>query len=103
MKKFVLILSTVIFSTASFAQDVETKSEAKVVQIIPAKEKCILILNKGSKAGVKQGDSGKLIGLKDHTFKVTEVYSFRSKAVIDLAADKIPVSSRTATFDERDE
>jgi hypothetical protein len=53
-----------------------------VVQLLPQGAKTVLVINRGSKVCVKVGQTGKLAGVGP-TFKITEVYEFRSKAIID--------------------
>ncbi|MFT7581489.1 MAG: hypothetical protein ACI9MR_003166, partial [Myxococcota bacterium] len=53
----------------------------KIIQLIPQGKKTVLVLNRGSKVGVKAGATGRITGVSG-TFKITEVYTFRSKAII---------------------
>lgn len=69
---------------------------ASVVQIIPQGKKTVLVLNRGKTHGVVVGATGKISGVAG-TFKVTEVYAFRSKAVIDLD-DKAIGNARSASI-----
>lgn len=59
------------------------KLEAKIIQAVPQGKKTVIVLNKGSKFKIRTGDSGVIPALNDIQFKITETYSFRSKALID--------------------
>jgi len=68
----------------------------KIIQVIPQGTKSVLVLNRGSKVCVKVGQSGKIAGVGP-AFKVTEVYEFRCKAVID-ADEKTIGANRGVTI-----
>jgi hypothetical protein len=67
-----------------------------IVQVIPQGAKTVLVINRGSKVCVKVGQSGKIAGVGP-AFKITEVYEFRSKAVIE-ADDKTIGANRAVTI-----
>lgn len=68
----------------------------KIIQLIPQGAKTFIVLDKGSKQGVKVGATGSIAGVAGQ-FKVTEVYTFRSKAVIALD-DKAIGGNRNVTI-----
>ncbi|MFO0749181.1 MAG: hypothetical protein U1F43_26485 [Myxococcota bacterium] len=61
---------------------------AGVIQVIPNGNASIVILNKGAGAAVKVGQTGRIGGVNG-SFKITEVYPVRCKAVIDVDAATI--------------
>lgn len=67
-----------------------------IVQVLPQGAKTVLVINRGSKVCVKVGQTGKINGVAG-TFKVTEVYEFRCKAVIDVD-DKTIGANRSVTI-----
>jgi len=64
-----------------------------IVQVLPQGAKTVLVINRGSKVCVKVGQSGKIAGVAG-AFTVTEVYEFRSKAVI--AVDEKAIGANRA-------
>lgn len=56
---------------------------AKIIQTLPQGNKTFIVLDRGSKHGVKVGATGTITGVAGQ-FKITEVYTFRSKAVIGV-------------------
>lgn len=54
-----------------------------IVQVLPQGGKTVLVINRGSKVCVKVGQTGRIAGVNG-VFKITEVYEFRSKGVIDV-------------------
>ncbi len=70
--------------------------KGKIVQLISQGNKTVLVLNRGKKVGVKRGATGKISGVAG-TFKITEVYTFRAKAVIPVE-DKVIGSNRSVTI-----
>jgi len=69
---------------------------ARVIQLIPQGNKTFIVLDRGSKQGVKVGATGSIAGVAGQ-FKITEVYTFRSKAVISVE-DKVIGTNRSATI-----
>lgn len=67
-----------------------------IVQVLPQGNKTVLVINRGSKVCVKVGQSGKIAGVAG-AFKVTEVYEFRCKAVIEVD-DKTIGANRSVTI-----
>ncbi len=67
-----------------------------IVQLIPQGGKTVLVINRGSKVCVKVGQTGKVAGVGP-AFKITEVYEFRSKAVIEVD-DKTIGANRAVTI-----
>jgi len=61
---------------------------AGVIQVIPNGGSSVVILNKGATQNVKVGQTGKIANVGP-SFKITEVYPVRSKAVIDADAATI--------------
>ncbi len=61
---------------------------ASIQQVIPEGAKTAIILSAGTNKGVKKGDVGTISGVPG-TFRVIEVYDYRCKARIDVAADVI--------------
>ncbi|TNF25391.1 MAG: hypothetical protein EP329_23175 [Deltaproteobacteria bacterium] len=68
----------------------------RIIQLIPQGDKTFIVLDKGSKQGVKVGATGSIAGVAGQ-FKVTEVYTFRSKAVIKVD-DKAIGGNRNVTI-----
>ena len=68
----------------------------KIIQLIPQGAKTFIVLDRGSKHGVKVGATGSIAGVAGQ-FKITEVYTFRSKAVIN-AEDKVIGTNRNVTI-----
>jgi hypothetical protein len=62
-----------------------------LVQVLPQGTKSVLVINRGSKVCVKVGQTGRVNGV-DGVFKITEVYEFRSKAVIDKDSKAVPAT-----------
>lgn len=62
-----------------------------LVQVLPQGTKSVLVINRGSKVCVKVGQTGRINGV-DGAFKITEVYEFRSKAIIDKDSKTIPAT-----------
>jgi hypothetical protein len=60
---------------------------AKIVQAVPRGAQTILILNKGKRHKVKVGQSGSVKGVG--SFKITEVFEYRCKAVISKPATSL--------------
>lgn len=60
-----------------------------LVQVLPQGTKSVLVINRGSKVCVKVGQTGRVNGV-DGVFKITEVYEFRSKAIIDKDSKSVP-------------
>lgn len=67
-----------------------------IVQLLPQGAKTVLVINRGSKVCVKVGQSGKIAGVGP-AFKITEVYEFRSKAIIEVD-DKTIGANRAVTI-----
>jgi len=67
-----------------------------IVQVLPQGAKTVLVINRGSKVCVKVGQSGKIAGVAG-AFTITEVYEFRSKAVIAVD-DKAIGANRAVTI-----
>lgn len=67
-----------------------------IVQVLPQGAKTVLVINRGSKVCVKVGQSGKIAGVAG-AFTITEVYEFRSKAVIGVD-DKTIGANRAVTI-----
>jgi hypothetical protein len=67
--------------------------EGRVIQIIPNAKLTIVVLDKGHRRGVKLGDTGTIDGV-DAPFKVTEVYEFRAKAMLEVERGKVTGSPR---------
>lgn len=67
-----------------------------IVQVLPQGAKTVLVINRGSKVCVKVGQTGKIAGVAG-VFKVTEVYEFRCKAVIEVD-DKTIGANRAVTI-----
>jgi hypothetical protein len=67
-----------------------------IVQVLPQGNKTVLVINRGSKVCVKVGQTGRIGGVNG-TFKITEVYEFRSKAIIDVD-DKTIGANRAVTI-----
>lgn len=68
----------------------------KIIQLIPRGDKTELVLDRGSKHGVANGATGRIDGVSGQ-FKITEVYTFRSKAVISVD-DKVIGAARSVTI-----
>lgn len=62
-----------------------------LVQVLPQGTKSVLVINRGSKVCVKVGQTGRVSGV-DGVFKITEVYEFRSKAIIDKDSKTVPAT-----------
>lgn len=69
---------------------------AGVVQVVPNGAQSILILNKGAAQNVKVGQTGRIANVNG-TFKITEVYPVRCKAIIDVDAATIG-NNKSATI-----
>jgi len=67
-----------------------------IVQVLPQGAKSVLVINRGSKVCVKVGQTGRINGVNG-VFKITEVYEFRSKGVIDVD-DKTIGANRGVTI-----
>jgi hypothetical protein len=67
-----------------------------IVQVLPQGAKSVLVINRGSKVCVKVGQTGRINGVNG-AFKITEVYEFRSKGVIDVD-DKTIGANRSVTI-----
>ncbi|MCB9787679.1 MAG: hypothetical protein H6744_13435 [Deltaproteobacteria bacterium] len=58
-----------------------TPIEGHIVQVMPQGSETVLIIDRGSRQGVKVGATGHIGGV-DAPFHVTDVYTFRCKATI---------------------
>ena len=103
MKKYFLlfcVLGITIFLTTAFKPNkvspikapspvqVQTEKDTisgKIVQVIPMGNKTVIVLDKGSKQGVKKDNTGCISDAGKTKFTITEVFSFRSKAIIEKA------------------
>lgn len=67
-----------------------------IVQLLPQPGKTVLVINRGSKVCVKVGQTGKINGVAG-SFTISEVYEFRSKAVINVE-DKVIGEARSVVI-----
>ncbi len=90
-----LIMSGILFTSSTKLTKVNSHSdhlnftistdtiEAKIIQVINNEGKSIIVLNKGSKHGVKEQNVGIVPKVENSEFTITDVYTFRSKAIMD--------------------
>jgi hypothetical protein len=77
-------------------EDCSGPLNGSIVQLLPQGAKTVLVINRGSKVCVKVGQTGKIAGVNG-AFKITEVYEFRSKGVIEVD-DKVIGANRAVTI-----
>ena len=86
MKNLISIFFFLFFSSVCSASE---SLPGNVVQIIPQGEETIIVINRGSNAGVAVGDKGVFVPQNRPSFKITEVSGFRSKALLNKKSNTL--------------
>jgi len=86
MKNALYILFFFVFSTVSSASETV---KGRVVRVIPQGEETVIVISKGSKAGVAIGDRGVFMPNASPSFKIIEVTGFQSRGLVKKKASDV--------------
>lgn len=88
-----LVLALASMVGSARAEDGEVVVGA-IVSVLPQGSKSVLVINRGSKFGVRVGQVTTCLGPPEFRCKVTEVYELRSKCVVDIDSSHLNVHGR---------